>query len=220
MKINTDGVLLGAMAGEGFEPKTIVDIGTGTGVLALMLAQRFPSAEIDAIEIDAKAGMTATQNFEQSLFAPRLTLYPQSFQEFSKDHPAKKYDLIVGNPPFFIDSLKNPDKGKQLARHADSLFFEQLISFAVQHLSATGSASFILPPDIASLCVSLASKNGLCLNQTVNIRSFSESGVHRQIVTIGLISAKQTDSGFVIYSKQKEYSQQFVNHLKDFFTIF
>src|SRR5687768_4750199 len=94
MKINTDGVLLGALV-KSENPVSILDIGTGTGVIALMLAQRFSGANIDAIEIDAMASETAMQNFLNSRFSDRLKVYPHSFQNFSLEHPFKKYDLIV-----------------------------------------------------------------------------------------------------------------------------
>src|ERR1700761_2572209 len=106
MKINTDGVLLGAMASAG-NAANILDIGTGTGVIALMLAQRFADAKIDAVEIDEMAAQTASRNFESSVFAGRLTVYPASFEKYFDEHPARKYDLIVSNPPFYIDSLKS-----------------------------------------------------------------------------------------------------------------
>ena len=117
MKINTDGVLLGAIAGEG-EPLNILDIGTGTGVIALMLAQRFTDAKIDAVEIDEQAAITAKNNFSNSPFKNRLTLYANGFEQFFEDYPGKRYDLIVSNPPFYINSLQSPGVKTNLAKHA------------------------------------------------------------------------------------------------------
>src|SRR3569832_358514 len=105
MKINTDGVLLGALA-DANSPKTILDIGTGTGVIALMLAQRFTRAKIDAVEIDEQATETAVRNFADSPLAERLTVYPFGFVDFFDKYPGRRYDLIVSNPPFYINSLK------------------------------------------------------------------------------------------------------------------
>jgi tRNA1Val (adenine37-N6)-methyltransferase len=93
MKINTDGVLLGALS-EANDPRSILDIGTGTGVIALMLAQRFTSAQINAVEIDTFAAQTAGENFENSPFADRMNIFPTDFQSFFKDNPSKKYDFI------------------------------------------------------------------------------------------------------------------------------
>ncbi len=107
MKINADGVLLGAMA-DANKPAKILDIGTGTGVIALMLAQRYTDAKIDAIEIDADAAQTAKRNFTASAFADRLSVYASGFESYFEQFPKRKYDLIVSNPPFYIDSLKSP----------------------------------------------------------------------------------------------------------------
>src|ERR1700733_3404653 len=105
MKINTDGVLLGAIT-QADDPKTILDIGTGTGVIALMLAQKFANAQIDAVEIDESAAKTAGRNFENAIFNDRLNIYPSGIRTFFEGHPENKYDLIVSNPPFYINSLE------------------------------------------------------------------------------------------------------------------
>src|SRR5690606_30727897 len=132
MKINTDGVLLAAMATADF-PTRILDVGTGTGVISLMLAQRFPSATIDAIEIDVKAADTARGNFEESPFSDRLTSYAMALDKFE---PKAGYDLIVSNPPFFLNSLRNNDSRKGMARHTDMGFFDQLLARSQQWLVA------------------------------------------------------------------------------------
>src|SRR3954467_12793908 len=107
MKINTDGVLLGALA-EADKPQHILDIGTGTGVIALMLAQRFTIAMVDAVEIDEQAAETAKSNFENSVFANRVNLYAEGFESYLS-RLDKQYDLIVSNPPFYINSLESPE---------------------------------------------------------------------------------------------------------------
>ena len=104
MKINTDGVLLGAFS-FAIEPKNILDVGTGTGVIALMLAQKFCDAQLEAVEIDAEAALTAEINFRNSAFAERLKVFPLSFERYFEQLVATKFDLIVSNPPFYIDSL-------------------------------------------------------------------------------------------------------------------
>ena len=127
MKINTDGVLLGALV-YADQPKNILDIGTGTGVIALMLAQRFTSAKIDAVEIDSTAAETAERNFKNSPFAERLSIFPTDFQRFFNTHPANKYDLIISNPPFHLNSLESPEAKRSVAKHTGEDFFEELIS--------------------------------------------------------------------------------------------
>ena len=123
MKINTDGVLLGAMV-QHENAKRILDVGTGTGVIALMLAQRFPDAQVCAVEIDEQASATARQNFKNSIFSERLTNNNISIEQFNNP---EKFDLIVTNPPFFVNDYKNAEPKKEMARHASNTFFEDLI---------------------------------------------------------------------------------------------
>lgn len=218
MKINTDGVLLGALATAN-DPLNILDIGTGTGVIALMLAQRFAAAMIDAVEIDEQAAQTAKSNFNNSAFANRLKLYAQSFEEYL-NHTPKKYDLIVSNPPFYINSLESPQAKKNTAKHADSSFFEDMLKAVASHLTNTGVCWLILPLDTAELVKSIAKENSLYLQKTINIRSYPDSKPHREMLVLGLEDVKVKDKEFIIYQQEKAYSEEYQNTLKDFFTIF
>ncbi|TSJ37248.1 methyltransferase [Mucilaginibacter corticis] len=218
MKINTDGVLLGALAYSD-NPKTILDIGTGTGVIALMLAQRFPQADIDAVEIDKTAASTAKQNFANSNFADRLNLYPIDFESYFKQQD-KKCDLIVSNPPFYINSLESPGAKKTLAKHADADFFENLVKQAADHLTDTGKFWLILPLQTAQLVKVIAVEIGLNLRQAINVLSYPDSEPHREILIFDRGTKKELDNWFVIYDKPKIYSQQYIDTLKPFFTIF
>lgn len=141
MKVGTDGVLLGAWATGGHH---ILDIGTGTGVVALMMAQRFPSADIDAIEVDHDAAEQATDNVRQSPFASRVTVTRTALQNF---HPSAPYDSIVCNPPYFLNSLKAPEASRSLARHAgdDSLTFRDIFVFAKANTTDTGVVNVVVP---------------------------------------------------------------------------
>lgn len=219
MKINTDGVLLGALANAD-KPKTILDIGTGTGVIALMLAQRFAQVAIDAVEIDDQAAQTASANFANSPFFSQLTLYPVSFEQYFNDHPSKKYDLMVSNPPFYINSLQSPGAGKNLAKHTDVDFFARLITGVAAHLTNDGLFWLILPLDTAAIVKQLAAANGLYLQQIIAVKSYPASAPHREIVILGLHQIKINQSEFVIYDALKQYSEQYVAALRDFFTIF
>lgn len=142
MKVGTDGVLLGAWAPVN-EDRRILDIGTGTGLIALMLAQR-SDAIIDAVEIDEQASEEARFNFEQSPWSDRLKVYNSDFQVFA-NLPCEPYDLIISNPPFFINSLKTKDEALSVARHNDLLSFDQLIIGAGKLLSNTGRLCIIIP---------------------------------------------------------------------------
>jgi tRNA1Val (adenine37-N6)-methyltransferase len=219
MKINTDGVLLGALTAVN-EAKTILDIGTGTGVIALMLAQRFANTVIDAVEIDETAAQTAKTNFANSPFANRLNLYSDSFKDFFKDHPEKKYDLIVSNPPFYINSLESPGAGRALAKHTNADFFEKLISIVANHLTKLGAFWLILPLPTANLVKQLANEHGLYTQQVIDIKSYPLTEPHRELLSFGLQQTKAIQQEFVIYNEPKQYSGQYQTALRDFFTIF
>jgi tRNA1Val (adenine37-N6)-methyltransferase len=219
MKINTDGVLLAALAG--VEHKTeMLDIGTGTGVIALMLAQRNEVACIDALEIDAEAAKTAALNFTNSVFNNRLKAHQQSFQDYFKNEPRKHYDLIVSNPPFFINALKSNQEKKNLARHTSEIFFEDLISLSAAHLTANGLLEIIIPTEIEKLVLAIAVKNQLFLQQKISISSFDNTKAIRCILSFGKNDVPYREIFFTIYAQQGVHSAAYKNALKDFFTIF
>ncbi len=219
MKINTDGVLLGALVNAD-SPEAILDIGTGTGVIALMLAQRFTDAEIDAVEIDENTSSTTARNFNNSPFSDRLKIYPASFEGFLDTHPEKKYDLIISNPPFYIDSLKSPKAQKSLAKHTDLDFFEVLIKYITKHLSSKGLCWLILPLAIASLTKEFAGQSGLYLQKTIKIHSFENSEPHREIVCFGFNQISAEISKLTIYKAIGDYSEEYMKLLQPYFINF
>ena len=218
MKINTDGVLLGAIT-SAENPKTILDIGTGTGVIALMLAQRFPDAQIDAVEIDLSSAETAEKNFKNSPFANRLQIYPTSIQNFWLQKQHHSYDLIVSNPPFYLDSLTSPKENKTLSKHTELNFFEDLLQQIPDFLSTAGTFTIILPVKTASIIKKIADEK-LFLNQEVSVFSFGNDLPHRQILSFSLNQTKTEHTSFTIYKSEKVYSDEYQNLLKDFLTIF
>jgi len=219
MKINTDGVLLGALAGTA-EYSTILDIGTGTGVIALMLAQRFTDARIDAVEIDESAAITAENNFKGSPFADRLTLFPIGFKAFFVGHPDKKYDLIVSNPPFYINSLQSPGVKKNLAKHAGEGFFEGLILGVAEHLTENGTCWLVLPIDTAGMVKTLATQHLLHLQKVINIHSFESDVAHREILVFGLKECSPEIIKLTIYEAVNIYSAEYKKLLHPYFIIF
>lgn len=220
MKINTDGVLLGALV-HFDQAKTICDIGTGTGVIALMLAQRNHEAIIDALDIDHKAIDTASVNFEKSLFHERIHAHHHSFKEYFEMHPDKKYDLIVTNPPFFLNSLKSPEEKNNLAKHTDESFFIELLSIASMHLNENGALGVIVPIEISIFLQNLAEDYHLYYSQCIEIRSYLDKSAFRHILRFQKEKPLQnTIENFVIYEREGEHSIQYKNALKDFFTIF
>ncbi|MCO5948167.1 tRNA1(Val) (adenine(37)-N6)-methyltransferase [Mucilaginibacter flavidus] len=216
MKINTDGVLLGAMV-LAENPSSILDIGTGTGVIALMLAQRFTNAHIDAVEIDTSAAKTAGNNFANSPFSVRMTVFPASIRAFFDEHPVKKYDLIVSNPPFFINSLESPKAKTTLAKHTDTDFFESLVKDVSAHLLPTGACWFILPVQTVALIKSLAIQNGMYLQKEISIRSFGHSEPHREIVCFGFEEKTTEITNITIYEAAGVYTSEYKILLQPFF---
>ncbi|MGM9699641.1 MAG: tRNA1(Val) (adenine(37)-N6)-methyltransferase [Prevotella sp.] len=146
MKVGTDGVLLGSWACDRTddEPLKILDVGTGTGLIALFLAQRFQNAGITAIDIDPEAVEQAKENFTASPFGNRLTALASPLQEFLGE---ATFDAIVCNPPFFVDSLQCPDDKRTLARHAKTLTFAELARHSSRLLTKAGTLSVIIPSD-------------------------------------------------------------------------
>ena len=139
MKVGTDGVLLGAWARGG---DCVLDVGTGTGLIALMLAQRYPRAQVTAIDIDDGAVRQAVQNVENAVCQERIDV----IQERVQDHEGQ-YDAIVSNPPFFVDSLNAPDAQRNMARHAETLTYAELMQAAMRLLKDDGELSVVVPFD-------------------------------------------------------------------------
>lgn len=225
MKVNTDGVLLGAWAASGGTTQSrastlnhanILDIGTGTGVIALMLAQRFPEAQIDGVEIDKLAATTAAVNFQASHFADRLRAIPLAIEHYFMVYPDKQFDLIVSNPPFFIDDLKSADQAKETARHTNSLFFEDLCNSVSKVLAKNGRFCLILPLNTAEIVQKLAKLANLYVQEIVHIKSFSHSLPHRQIMSFGFQEIPIRESDLIIYEVEKVYSAAYKELLKDF----
>lgn len=165
MKVGTDAMLLGALV-DAANPTSILDIGTGTGVLALMMAQKFPNSRITAIEVDAHALIDCQVNFTSSRWSDRLNVVAIDFLQFST---AETFDLIVSNPPFFEDSLKNPNESKSRARHMDALPIDQLFKRVAALLNDEGAFWVILPREIADKSIQLAERCDLFLVRMIEI---------------------------------------------------
>lgn len=220
MKVNTDAALLGALAEVNY-PRRILEIGTGTGVIALMIAQRYPGSVIDAIEIDERTSRTAALNFRNSPFADRINLIVSSFEQYLSLVPGRKYDLIVSNPPYFINSLKSRDQAKSLAKHSDIQFFEDLISGSAEHLSQQGLLYLILPVDTAKLVTTISTEQStLNVQGKILMHSFPASDPYRCILVLGLDRRELAVQKFVIYESQNVYSVEYRILLKDYLTIF
>lgn len=218
MKINTDGVLLGAMALVNEQPRRILDIGTGTGLIAMMLAQRFPNALIEAVEIDGIAARCAQQNFQNSPFASRLQSIRGSFEEIDQ---TDYYDWIVSNPPFYTNSLPNPNQRKGTAKHTDIFFFQRLLHFAESALTAEGELHLILPTVLAEEISLRAKKLGFSPSQIISIRSYPNSKIIRKIIGIRKNCTKVAiETDFNIYDLPQQHSAAYRAVLEPFFLAF
>jgi len=216
MRINTDGVLLGAIAVHPF-PLNILDIGTGTGVIAMMLAQRFLSAKVDAVEIDESAAKAADKNFRHSPFAERSALFSHSIEDYA---PTVKYELIVSNPPYFVNDLKNSEKRKEIARHADAYFFDMLLKKSASILNEDGLLWLILPVKQAEKVVINAVLQKLFPVKIIDIYSDETKEPFRQIICLGFGSPQVIYEQVYIYAAQGVYTDQYKQLLKDFFLAF
>lgn len=215
MKVGIDGFMLGVWAPIG-EAKNILDVGTGTGLIALMLAQR-SSAMITAIDIDQDAVFQARENTLNSPWKDRVAVQSSSLQEFTANESAT-FDLIVSNPPYFVNSLKNPDKNRATARHTDSLTHEELINGSLKLLSAGGRLCIILPVNEGMQCVDFAQSKGLFCSKLVKV--FPKPGVvaKRLLLEFGFTKVDTVLSELVIETEERhQYSDQFSLLAKDFY---
>jgi tRNA1Val (adenine37-N6)-methyltransferase len=216
MKINTDGVLLGAVALHQ-QPENILDIGTGTGVIALMMAQRFPAAMVDAVEIDEDAAARAQSNCLISPFSERTKVFYGAFEAFES---SRKYDMIVSNPPYFVNDLKNTDKRKELARHADEDFFSLLVRKVSGMLSPKGALWLILPVKQAEGVVRQSVLHQLFPSKIIKVYSDSTKEPFRHIICLDFSGDKTADEQVFIYESEGVYTSQYKELLKDFFLAF
>ncbi len=215
MKVNTDGVLLGAWTN--IEAvKTVLDIGTGTGLIALMIAQRC-DAHITGVEIEKNAAEEAFENVQNSKWGNRIFIENTSFQHFTVN-AKNKFDLIVSNPPFFSNCLKNANPLLSVARHNHMLPFADIINGAVKLLNPTGKLALILPFDLAQDFVAKASVRGLYLNRLTEVLPFPDKLPNRCLMEFG---TEQKNFEIVIMSvfnnSKNEYSQEFKNLARDFY---
>lgn len=217
MKVGTDGVLLGAWVNP--IESNILDIGTGTGLIALMLAQRTNKAIIEAVEINAAAYKQAENNFLLSKWKSRLNPINESIQNFTSQ---KKYDLIVSNPPYFVNSTKAPDDSRSTARHSDSLSFNELLHSVTNLLSLKGTFSLILPVNEATLFLKLATSKKLYLNRRCKIKPNINKDHNRVLMDFSFTPVKHfIDEQLTIETeKRHEYTKEYITLTKDFYLNF
>ena len=217
MKVGVDGVLLGAWA-EVSQVKTILDVGTGTGLIALMMAQR-SAAQITAIEIEQNAAEEATENVVSSPWKGRVKVLHTSFQEFAKTS-SQKFDLIVSNPPFFSKASKAANNERTLARHNDSLPFDELMKFAPALLSGRGSLTMIIPAETFAELDSLALHNQLYLKQVTEVQPKPSKKANRRLVQWSKTKQEVNSDKLVIYENDGSFTKEYIALTRDFYLKF
>jgi len=217
MKIGTDGVVLGAWVLPEYEPRNILDIGTGTGVISLMLAQRFNASEIEAIEIDEKAYEQSVSNFEASPWGDRLFGYHASFQEYFQEVDDEKYDLIISNPPYFLPTQKTQNNARNIARFEDALPFEHLLYGASKLLDEKGVFALIIPYSIEEKVIKTASDVYLFPERITRVRGNAESIVKRSLIQFKFTVEKQNISELILEKERHVFTQEYTKLVKDFY---
>ncbi len=217
MKIGTDGVLLGAWTPIENNPKSILDIGTGTGIIALMLAQRSFAEQIDALEIDENAYEQAIENFENSPWSDRLFCFHAGLDEFVEE-PEDEYDLIISNPPFYSENYKSDNTQRDLARFQDALPFEDLVEAADLLLSENGIFAVIIPYKEEEKFIDLCAEVELYPVKITRVKGTPTSEIKRSLLAFKRYELSVlTADELVIETARHKYTNDYINLTKEFY---
>jgi len=221
MKVTTDACLFGALVAEvKLKKTTCLDIGTGTGLLSLMLAQKNKTSKIDALEIDTAAATQARENILASPWADRITVFNEDALKFPVGPQAaagKQYDCIISNPPFFEDDLQSPDKAKNKAKHNSSLTLAQLLRIVDRQLAAEGFFAVLLPYHRVGYFVEEALKQGLFLTRQILVKQTLKHKFFRGILCFKRIEKKLNSKELIIKDLEHNYTPEFSEALKDYY---
>jgi tRNA1Val (adenine37-N6)-methyltransferase len=219
MKIGTDGVLLGAWCSVDAYPDTILDVGAGTGIISLMMAQRSDAMTIDAVEIDENAYEQSVENFEQSDWGDRLYCYHASFQTFADEiaNEEETYDLIISNPPFYTDAFESENISRNKARFTSSMSFEDLSSSVVKILSSDGIFAVIIPFKEEECFINLLKTKGLFLNRVCHVQGTPKSEIKRSLMEFSFRPSKIKTTHLIIEVERHTYTKEYIDLTKDFY---
>ena len=216
MKIGTDGVLLGAWTPLINNPYNVLDIGAGTGILSLMLAQRSNAEQIDAIEIDEDAYEQCVENFEASPWGDKLFCFHAGLDEFV-DEPEDEYDLIISNPPFYTDDYKSDNTSRDLARFEDALPFEELIEAAALLLSDNGIFSVIIPYKAEERFVAMCKELDLFPLKITRVKGTPTSEIKRSLLAFCRMEQTPLIDELVIEISRHNYTPEYIELTKEFY---
>ena len=218
MKVGTDGVLLGAWAPIDHKPYSVLDIGAGTGLIALMLAQRSQAEQVDAIEIDENAFEQCVDNFENSPWNDRLFCFHASLDDFMDDLEDEAYDLIVSNPPFYSEDFKTENEQRDLARFQDALPFEDLVEAASVLLSETGVLAVIVPYKEEAKLIALAKECDLFPLKITRVKGTPTAEIKRSLVAFSFAETHELPiDELVIETARHQYTEDYIALTKDFY---
>ncbi len=216
MKVGTDGVLLGAWVRIDDQVDSVLDIGTGTGLIALQMAQRSESATIDALEIEPGAFEQAVENFENSPWSDRLFCYHASLQEFQVEID-ERYDLVLCNPPFYNNSYPANHKERNLARHNPGLDFEALLEGVSALLSSEGTCAFVVPFDREETFLQLGEKQKLYPFRIMHVRGNPSTPLKRSLIQMSRSKGISEISELTIETSRHVYTEDYASLVKDFY---
>ncbi|SDJ51721.1 tRNA1(Val) (adenine(37)-N6)-methyltransferase [Chryseobacterium jejuense] len=208
-RVGTDGVLLGALA-DVESASHVLEVGTGTGLISLMLAQRNLQADFLGLDINEDAAALTKLNFENAPFYKRLKNNHQDFKTFETED---RFDLIVSNPPYFEESGSDKDK---IARQTVELNFRQLIAQSTRFLSEHGLLSVIIPVEAGEVFILIAEENNLFLNRRINVKGIENSKTKRLVLEFSLTKKNLLESEFIIEKSPRKYSDQYLELTKEF----
>ncbi|WP_439132606.1 tRNA1(Val) (adenine(37)-N6)-methyltransferase [Polaribacter sp.] len=219
MKVGTDGVLLGAWCNVDEVTDAVLDIGSGTGVIALMLAQRTEAMTIDAVEVDENAYEQTVENFENSDWGDRLYCYHSTFQDFADEIAEEEdtYNLIVSNPPFYTDDVKTANASRNKARFTSSLSFNELILGVAKILSSEGKFAVILPLKEETEFINVAKEHNLFLNRVCHVQGNSNSPIKRSLLEFSFHQKEIVKEHLIIEKERHQYTKAYINLTKDFY---
>ena len=216
MKIGTDGVLLGAWTSLQNNPESILDIGAGTGLIALMLAQRSGAETMDALEIEEEAYEQCVDNFEASPWGDRLFSYHAGLDEFLDDIE-DQYDLIVSNPPFYSEEVASGNSARDMARQNQSLPFEELIEGVSKLLSPDGIFSTIIPYKEEVHFIDLAEKSGLYPQHLTRVKGNPSSEIKRSLLLFSFNKKEVLKDELTIEVERHQYTPEYITLTKEFY---